>query len=78
MEDLEKQFHRATVNIYETAKRELGYTATYFLRMVSDYGGLEAAKRLLATDKPSEGFGTLYLHGQRPLVFRAIAGNSPG
>ena len=56
----EADFHRAMVRLYETAKRELGYNATYFLRMVSDHGGVEAAHRLLATDKPSEGFTTLW------------------
>ena len=71
MNDLEKQFHRAMVGIYETAKHELGYNATYLLRMISDYGGLEAAKRLLATDKPSEGFGTLLLHERLDLSVEA-------
>lgn len=57
---LEGEFHAAMVKLYETAKRELGYNATYFLGMISEHGGVEAARRLLATDKPSEGFTTLW------------------
>lgn len=71
MNDLEKQFHKAMVNIYVTAKRECSYNATYFMRMVSNHGGLEAAKRLLATNKPSEGFATLFMHHRLDLSVEA-------
>ena len=71
MNDLEKQFHQAMVNIYVTAKRECNYTATVFIGMVSKHGGLEAARRLLATDKPSDGFGTLLLHQRLDLSLEA-------
>jgi hypothetical protein len=30
--EVEREFHRAMVAIYETAKRELGYNATRFCR----------------------------------------------
>jgi hypothetical protein len=61
MTDLERRFHRAMLASYEAAKRECGYNPGYFLRMLGDMGGLAAAKQLLATDKPSEGFTTLWL-----------------
>lgn len=61
MTDQETRFHRAMVNIYQEAKRACNYNATYFLGMVSEHGGLEAAKRLLATETVSDGFGTLLL-----------------
>jgi hypothetical protein len=40
----ELQFHRAMVEIYETAKRDVGYNATRFLQMISEQGGLPTAR----------------------------------
>ena len=37
------QFDQRMVDIYRTAKSELGYNATYFLRMISERGGLATA-----------------------------------
>ena len=71
MSNNEQQFHQAMIHTYETAKRECKYNATYFLRLVSEHGGLEAAKRLLATNNPSEGFSTLYLHQRLDLCVEA-------
>ena len=53
-------FHRAMVEIYERAKREASYNATYFLRMVSDLGGLETARQLLRGRAVSDGFAALW------------------
>ncbi|KAA3643218.1 MAG: hypothetical protein DWQ07_22135 [Chloroflexi bacterium] len=60
MGSLEQQFHQAMAVIYETAKAECQYNATYFLQMLAEYGGVETAKRLLSTEKPSEGFTKLW------------------
>ena len=67
----EKQFHTAMVNIYKRAKDECGYHATYFLKMVSELGGLEAAKRLLRSKKTQHGFGELQKHGRLDLTVEA-------
>ena len=67
----EAEFHVAMVKLYETAKRELSYNATSFLAMVSEHGGVETAHRLLATDKPSEGFTTLWSSGRLDLSVEA-------
>jgi len=67
----EDQFHQAMINVYETAKLECNYNASYFLRMVSEHGGLEAAKRLLATTEPSEGFTTLWVNRRLDLTVEA-------
>ena len=56
MSDLEQQFHEAMIEVYKNAKQYCKYNATYFLQMVIDKGGLAAAKYLIATDNPSEGF----------------------
>jgi hypothetical protein len=57
--------------IYETAKRELGYNATRFLQMISEHGGLAAARQLLGSDEPSEGFTTLWSHNRLDLTVEA-------
>jgi hypothetical protein len=47
MTDLENQFHQAMIQVYKDAKRECNYTATYFLQMVNERGGLATAKYLI-------------------------------
>jgi hypothetical protein len=59
------------VGIYETAKRELGYNANRFLQMISEQGGLAAARQLLWSDQPSDGFTTLWLHHRLDLTVEA-------
>lgn len=44
LHDLENQFHRAMLGIYKTARSRCRYNATRFLQMVTEYGGLQAAK----------------------------------
>lgn len=69
--DLEAQFHEAMINVYEAAKREVNYPATYFLQMVLDAGGLDAARRLLAKQELSDGFTELYLKQRLDLTVEA-------
>jgi hypothetical protein len=69
--DTERQWHRAMVAIYETAKRELGYNATRFIQMLSEKGGLATAKQLLWSDTPSDGFTTLWEHHRLELTVEA-------
>lgn len=72
LKQTERNFHRAMVAIYETAKRELGYNATRFLQMISEQGGLATAKQLLWSDTPSEGFTTLWSHHRLDLTVEAV------
>src|SRR6266545_6423650 len=60
--EAERPFHRAMVSGYDRLKRELGYNATYFKRMVGEIGGLAAAKQLLGGKREdyAEGFTTLW------------------
>lgn len=44
--DLEKDFHQEMLAIYEEATT-FGYHPTYFVRMVQQHGGVDAAKQLL-------------------------------
>ena len=63
MANLESSFDEAMLNIYRTAKDECDYNATYFLRMIQNYGGLGAAKRLLHDNKVHDGLTNLLYAG---------------
>lgn len=58
--DLELQFDERMRQIYDQAKDECGYTATRFMQMVAQYGGLGAAKNLLNTPGYTEGLTRLW------------------
>ena len=76
MKALEKQFDGAMFDIYRRAKVEAGYSATIFLQMVSDRGGLDTAKYLINSRKPSDGYTHLYERGRLDLTAEAmIVGN---
>ena len=57
---LEEEFHQGCLEGYRLAKKELGYNATYFLQMVSEHGGVQAARMLLSKREIPEGLMTLY------------------
>ena len=59
MTELKKQFHHAMISVYENAK-DHDYFATYFKRMIDEYGGVQAAKRLLAKQEIQEGLMKLW------------------
>ena len=44
--DLEREFHEDMVRLYHVAAKK-GYRATYFMQMVAEQGGVEAARALL-------------------------------
>ncbi len=70
-DDVERAFHEAMVAIYTTAKRDLGYNATRFLQMITDVGGLAAARKLLHASAVSEGFTTPWEHRRLDLSVEA-------
>ena len=67
----ERRFHSAMVEIYRRAKADTGYVASRFLQMVSEQGGLAAARQLLSTSTVSDGFTTLYEHHRLDLTVEA-------
>lgn len=73
MSELEEQFHKAMIQVYENAKRYCKYNATYFLRMVSEKGGLVTAKQLIMSENPSDGFAKLWECGRLDLTVEAVA-----
>jgi hypothetical protein len=71
MDDAEKAFGRAMRDVYTRAKAEAGYNATYFLRMLADHGPIETARRLIASQQPSEGFTQLWQRDRLDLTVEA-------
>ncbi len=72
MDDVQRQFHIAMVQVYEAAKRETGYNATRFLQMVAEQGGLATAKKLLHAPQVSDGFTALWERGRLDLAVEAV------
>jgi hypothetical protein len=72
------EFDRAMRRLYTEALQQTGYRAGYFLRMVSELGGLIAAKALLAPGRPThDGFTTLYIHQRLDLTVEATVLANP-
>lgn len=57
---------------YVRAKKEANYTAGYFFEMLSSYGGLGTAHRLLATSEVSAGFTALFERRRLDLTVEAL------
>ena len=70
--DIENKFHEEMINIYKKAKKECHYNAKIFLTMVTDHGGLGAAKILLSSDAPQYGFEKLWEFGRIDLTMEAL------
>ena len=51
---LPEEFEAAMRNVYEQSKAKAGYTATQFLQTINNYGGLEAACRLLRNENTED------------------------
>ena len=50
MATLEQSFNNDMKNIYITAKKDLGYNATRFLQLLSQKGGIEAARQSIINE----------------------------
>jgi len=73
---LEDELYDALVGTIETAKKS-GYVPTYFTRMLEEYGGVETAKRLLATDEPQTGLFELWELGLLHESMEAVIWDNP-
>ena len=71
MTSRQQEFHNAMGDIYRRANAECEYNPTRFLQMVSEYGGVATAKRLLASDEPQFGFTELWECGRLDLTVEA-------
>ena len=70
--DVRAEFERAMKDVYIRAKSEANYTASYFIGMLSSYGGLGTAQRLLASTEVSSGFAALYERDRLDLTVEAL------
>ena len=73
---IERRFHGEMVRIYREAT-EFGYYPSYFLRMVSEQGGLATAKQLLSSSDPSSGFVRLWEEQRLDLSVEALVLREP-
>lgn len=71
MDALEAKFHKAMLEIYVRAKKEVNYNPTRFIQLVSNRGGLAAAKQLIRSDGGTSDFTTLYEHNRLDLTVEA-------
>lgn len=65
-------FDQAMFDIYRRAKEEAGYTASIFLKMITDNGGVQTARTLINANKPSDGYTALYERGRLDLTVEAM------
>lgn len=73
---IENDFHKEMIDIYNKAV-ECGYRPTYFLRMVTDRGGLDAARALLATEEFTSGLKKLWELERLDISMEALVCKSP-
>jgi hypothetical protein len=71
MKETSAQFHEAMREVYRRAKRECNYSATRFLEMVSDKGGVATAKHLLCASDIQYGFAELWERRRLDLTVEA-------
>jgi hypothetical protein len=61
---LEAEFTRAMLDICDRFNREIAYNPTVFRRMVTDHGGVVAARGLLTGRQAQSGLERLWQHGR--------------
>jgi hypothetical protein len=69
-------FDKAMFEIYRRAKDEANYPASLFLKMLTDTDGLTAAKTLINSSKPSDGYTALFMRGRLDLTVEAVVTES--
>jgi len=75
--NLEEEFQREMIKLYELAKSECNYNATYFLRMVRNRGGVETARHLVLYSGLAKGLKALARCGRIDLTVEALVLREP-
>ncbi|MCC4241140.1 hypothetical protein [Thalassospira povalilytica] len=70
-----EKFTEAMFANYRAAKAELGYNATYFLKMLNDRKGVGTARALLASPRHHDGYTELYKLQRLDLSVEALVLN---
>jgi hypothetical protein len=71
-DNLEDQFHKAMIDVYQNALRDCTQRAAYFLQMVGRQGGVETAKKLLQSNDIEHGSTALWKCGRLDLMFEYL------
>ncbi len=71
------QFDEEMLGIYQRALSEAHYNAMRFLAMLHDHGGLQTARILGNSTKPSEGYTALFLRNRLDLTVEAVIHDNP-
>ncbi|MEV0419111.1 GmrSD restriction endonuclease domain-containing protein [Streptosporangium canum] len=66
------EFNQAMRSIYDQARSEANYHATYFLSMLAEHGSLATARKLLHAPAVSDGFAALWERGRLDLTVEAL------
>jgi hypothetical protein len=69
---LAREFHQEMVKLYQRSQREIGYHSHAFIRMITEHGGVETARRLVTAPNPSDGFATLWEARRLDLTAEAL------
>lgn len=69
---IENKFNEDMKEIYFIAKRELGYNATRYIQLVSEVGGISAAKQLISKEGGTYGFEVLWENNRLDLSVEAL------
>ena len=72
MSDIEDQFDSAMYGVWQRAKDECNYNASYFLRMLEEMGGVATARSLLAKSALSSGYTELWLRGRLDITVECV------
>jgi len=65
------------VDICGRSVKEVGYNPSAFKGMLAQLGGPQAARDLLATERPAEGFTRLQQEGRLDLTMEAVLTGHP-
>ncbi|MET8003939.1 GmrSD restriction endonuclease domain-containing protein [Nonomuraea glycinis] len=66
------EFNTAMRSIYDRARSEANYHASYFLSMLAEHGSLATARKLLHSPAVSDGFTALWERGRLDLTVEAL------
>jgi hypothetical protein len=71
-DNLQDQFHREMIAIFQSLLRDCTQRAAYFLEIVGGEGGVETAKKLLQSDDIENGSTALWKYGRLDLMFEYL------
>lgn len=72
MRELEINFYKDMLDIYEEAYVQCNYRATRFKQMVANEGGVKTAKKLICKNGGTAGFEKLYEYKRLDLSVEAL------